>query len=65
MLVRFKKTKGSDAESVINPPANKKATMVFRLSFKRRIFANKIGVKISAAPSFAKSAETKLPKRSE
>ena len=46
----------------LNPPASKKAKIVFASSFKILIFANKIGVKIKAAPSFANKADTKLPR---
>ena len=45
--------------------ASKKAIIVFVLNCKTLIFANKIGVNIRAAPSFAKSAETKLPNKIE
>ncbi len=62
MFVRFEKTKGRDAESLIKPPASKKAMMVFAFSFKSRIFAKSIGVRINAAPSFANRAETNAPK---
>ncbi len=65
MLVKFEKTNGNDAESLINPPASKNAIMVLRLSCSIRIFASKIGVKISAAPSLAKSADTKAPNKIE
>ncbi len=65
MLVRLEKTKGSEAESEINPPASKNATMVLASSFKMRILASKMGVKMSTAPSLAKKAEMMEPKSSE
>ena len=62
MLVRFEITRGFEAESPINPPAIKKANIARGFIFKYFIFAKRIGVSISAAPSFAKNAATNAPR---
>ena len=61
IFVRFDITKGFEALSPIKPPAIKKANMATGFIFKCFIFASKIGVRISAAPSFANKAATRAP----
>src|SRR3989338_2713262 len=61
MLVRLEMTSGLEALSPINPPAIKNANIAMGFSLRYFIFAKIIGVRISAAPSLAKNADTSAP----
>ena len=63
MFVRFEITRGLDAESPMNPPAIRKAKIARGFILRYFILANKIGVSMSAAPSLAKNAATRAPRR--
>ena len=52
---------GSDVVSAINPEAIINGKIIFSSNFNARTMASTIGVRISAAPSFANSAATIAP----
>src|SRR5699024_4325511 len=56
-------TKGKEVVSAIKPLAIIKGKIIFSLKFKLRTMARTIGVRIKAAPSLAKSAATRAPRR--
>src|SRR5699024_9962232 len=62
ILTKLLTTKGSDVVSAINPLAIINGKIIFSLKFKLRTIARTIGVRINAAPSFAKRAATIAPK---
>ena len=61
MLTRFDTTKGKLAVSAIKPAAIINANVVAGLKRNAVKIAITIGVKISAAPSLAKNADTTAP----
>ncbi|MNP41365.1 hypothetical protein D3C76_1350630 [compost metagenome] len=65
MLTRLLTTSGNDVVSAINPLAITKASTIRSSNFNARTIASTIGVRISAAPSFANKADTAAPNRME
>ncbi|MNJ51146.1 hypothetical protein D3C77_464430 [compost metagenome] len=61
MLTRFDTTSGKLAVSAMKPAAMTKARVAAGLKRRARSMATTIGVRISAAPSLANSADTSAP----
>ena len=61
MLTRFETTSGRLAVSAMNPAAMTNASVALSLKPSARSMAMTIGVRISAAPSLANSADTAAP----
>ena len=61
MLTRLETTSGRLAVSATNPAAITKASVAAGLNLSASSMAMTIGVRISAAPSLAKSAATTAP----
>ena len=56
-------TSGSEVVSAMNPLAIINGNTIFSLRLRFRTMANTMGVKISAAPSFANNAATIAPSK--
>ncbi|MOA43595.1 hypothetical protein D3C78_1657630 [compost metagenome] len=62
MFTRLLTTSGNEVVSAIKPLAIMNGNTFFSSKFSALTIASTIGVRISAAPSFAKKAETNAPR---